>query len=147
MAEDAVVMLQSWDFLRVDGFLPPFVYIPQVLVKLRPFPGSVLTLIALFLATTGMFPGPSGASAGAPSSSSKHVRSVAPAARCEFFPLTSPCFNFMLGTYPEVRLSLWLLFQGGSAAWLCKTSVFYSHLLVHVVCFSSLVFGDRSFSL
>ena len=57
-------------FLRADAFLPPFALIPQVLVRLWSFLGAVLTLIAPFLAAEGMFPGPSGASGRAPSSSS-----------------------------------------------------------------------------
>ena len=47
MAGNTDAMLQSWDFLQAYAY-PPFAMIPQVLVKLRSSPGTVLTLIAPF---------------------------------------------------------------------------------------------------
>ena len=49
MAAGTDAMLQSWDFLLVYAF-PPFALIPQLLVKLWSSPGTVITLIAHFLA-------------------------------------------------------------------------------------------------
>ena len=50
-------------------------------------PGRCLHPDSSVLAAAGMFPGLSGTSAGAPSSSSRQVRPVAPGARWEFFPI------------------------------------------------------------
>ena len=47
MAAGTDAMLQPWDFLQAYTF-PPFAVIPQVLVKLKLSPGTVLTLIAPF---------------------------------------------------------------------------------------------------
>ena len=47
MAAGTDTMLQSWDSLLAYAF-PPFALIPQVLAKLWPSPGAVLTLISPF---------------------------------------------------------------------------------------------------
>ena len=55
MAAGTDAMLQSWDSLLAYAF-PPFALIPQVLAKLWPSPGAVLTLISPFWPQKEWFP-------------------------------------------------------------------------------------------
>ena len=99
MAVGAVVMLQSWEFSVCWCVFPPFALIPQVLVHLQPFPGSVLSLVTPSLVATCRTLGFS-----------------------FFFHLLQLHACRLSSSSPDPSAS----FDGGSTAWLCETSVFFS---------------------
>ena len=99
MAVGVVFMIQSQDFSACWCVFPPFALILQVLVYLRSFLGSVLSLVAPSLV-----------------------------AACRTLGLS---FFFHMLQLHTCRLSSSspgppASFDGGSAAWLCETSVFFS---------------------